>query len=44
MRWSTGDYTDIQEDYGEDWVFGAFSRKELIWCLQVYDMFDHEAK
>ncbi len=40
MKWSTGDSTDIQKEYGEDWVFGAFLPEELIWCKQVYEMFD----
>ncbi|MEI9963123.1 MAG: hypothetical protein WDM76_19030 [Limisphaerales bacterium] len=41
MKWSTGDFTDIQKEYGEDWVFGAFLPEELVWCKQVYEMFDY---
>jgi hypothetical protein len=40
MKWSTGDSTDIQKEYGEDWVFGAFLPEELVWCKKVYEMFD----
>jgi len=43
VHWSTGDHTDIQKEYGEDWVFGAFLPNELIWCKQVYEMFDYAA-
>jgi hypothetical protein len=41
VKWSTGDFTDIQKEYGEDWFFGTFLPDELIWCKQAYEMFDY---
>ena len=43
IKWSTGDYMDIQLELGEDWVFGAWLPNELIWCQEVFEKFNQPA-
>jgi hypothetical protein len=40
-KWSDGNSMDIQLDFGEDWVFGAWLPNELTWCKSVYETFNH---
>jgi hypothetical protein len=35
QRWTTGGQTDIQTELGQDWVFGSYSKQELLWCELV---------
>jgi len=41
INWTSGSHLDVQKEYGDDWVFGAFLPDELIWCKQVYEIFDY---
>jgi hypothetical protein len=34
--WAGGRQMDIQEEFGEDWIFGAWSPAEEAWCLQTF--------
>lgn len=38
ITWSGGGTMDIRHDYGEDWVFYAWLRIELLWCRAVHDL------
>lgn len=31
-KWSNGKTTDIQDEFGEGWVFGAWLTQETAWC------------
>lgn len=31
-RWSTGEVTDLGEEFGPDWLFGCWAREEAEWC------------
>lgn len=35
QRWTTGGQTDIQQEFGADWVFGSYSAQEPVWCELV---------
>ncbi len=35
--WSNGSRMDIQQAFGADWIFGAWSSDELMWCAQAFD-------
>ena len=35
QRWTTGGQTDIQKEFGADWVFGSYSAQEPVWCELV---------
>ncbi|MBC7815658.1 MAG: hypothetical protein IAG10_02030 [Planctomycetaceae bacterium] len=35
MQWSFGKPTDIQELFGDDWIFGAWLNQEAAWCRQA---------
>jgi hypothetical protein len=36
-RWSAGNTMDIAQEFGEDWVFGAWLAQEAEWCRQAFD-------
>jgi hypothetical protein len=38
-RWTTGGETNIQEELGPDWIFGAWAKQEPDWCRTVYDRY-----
>ena len=44
MKWSSKHITDIQRDYGRDWIFGHWLNKELEWCLAVYKSVEDAAE
>lgn len=34
-KWSSGETTNIQDEFGEGWVFGAWLNDEAAWCQQA---------
>jgi hypothetical protein len=34
--WAEGSTMDIQKDFGEGWIFGAWSPAEEVWCLEAF--------
>jgi hypothetical protein len=38
MKDSTGTTTNLEEIFGDDWVFGAWLKEELTWCQQTYEV------
>jgi hypothetical protein len=40
-KFSTGDVVDIQIEFGDGWVFGAWIPNELTWCNNAYQIFEH---
>jgi hypothetical protein len=36
MKWTGGTETDVQQEYGEDWVFGRWLKQEPEWLLAVF--------
>jgi hypothetical protein len=43
-RWSDGTQTDASQEFGPDWVFGAWKRKEREWLRAVYDLYTPKAQ
>jgi hypothetical protein len=39
MKCSTGTTTNLEEIFGNDWVFGAWLKDELTWCKPTYEEF-----
>jgi hypothetical protein len=39
MRFSTGDTINLEEIFGDEWIFGAWLNEELAWCRRAYDLF-----
>ena len=39
-QWTGGGVTDIQREFGPDWIFGGFLSQELRWCRTVYEALD----
>lgn len=42
-KWSSGGVMDIQQNLGDDWVFGGWRADELAWCRSLFDRFDSPA-
>lgn len=38
-KWTDGRATDLREELGADWVFGAWLSEEPIWCRETYKAF-----
>lgn len=41
IEWSSGGVTDIQDEFGQDWIFGLYLVQELQWCRAVCEAMDH---
>jgi len=40
IKWTAGNTMDVRGELGEDWVSGFGGFTKLVWCKQVYEMFN----
>ena len=38
--WSGGDTLDVRQEFGDEWVFGAWLEGEIGWCAHVYRLLE----
>jgi hypothetical protein len=38
-KWSSGTVMDVAREFGPDWIFGNWSKAEIGWCQQAYQIF-----
>jgi hypothetical protein len=43
VRWTNGGGMNIQDELGEDWIFGWGVQQEQSWCLAAYEAFGKTA-
>jgi hypothetical protein len=41
--WSNGQKTDLVQEIGPHWIFGAWLKDEPAWCRSTYDQFSAES-
>jgi hypothetical protein len=39
MKWSPGHVTDIELEFGDDWLFGKWLPAEIVWCREAFEIF-----